>query len=193
MTTPLTPPSPAATLPKPNGDFYQLTEPLNDGDRAVLQKVRAFMETQVAPVINKYWLDDAFPFDLVPGFRDLKIAGLGYNGYECAGGSTLLAGFAAMEIARIDSSFATFFGVHSGLAIGSIFLAGSEEQEKKLLPPMARLGKIGSFGLTEPLVGSGASGGLLTTARREGDTWFLNGQKKWIGKSTVGDRTITWE
>jgi glutaryl-CoA dehydrogenase len=190
MTTTIT--SPAATLPKPNGDFYHLTESLNDADRAVLQKVRAFMETSVAPVINKYWADDAFPFDLLPGFRDLKIAGLGYNGYECAGGSTLLAGFAAMEIARVDSSFATFFGVHSGLAMGSIFLAGSEEQKQKWLPPMARLEKIGSFGLTEPLVGSGASRGLLTTARRDGDSWVLNGQKKWIGNATFGDLTIIW-
>jgi glutaryl-CoA dehydrogenase len=97
-----------------------------------------------------------------------------------------------MEIARIDCSFATFFGVHSGLAMGSIFLCGSEEQKKKWLPPMARLEKIGSFGLTEPLVGSGASGGLLTSARREGDTWILNGQKKWIGNSTWGDLTIIW-
>jgi len=194
MTTTLTSTSPtaAATLPKPSGDFYQFTQSLNDADQAVLKKVRAFMETNVAPVINKYWADDAFPFQLVPGFRDLKIAGLGYNGYECAGGSTLLAGFAAMEIARIDSSFAIFFGVHSGLAMGSIYLAGSEEQKQKWLPPMARLEKIGSFGLTEPLVGSGTSGGLLTTARRDGDSWVLNGQKKWIGNATWGDVTIIW-
>jgi glutaryl-CoA dehydrogenase len=192
MTTTLASPTAAATLPKPNGDFYQITESLSDADRAVLKKIRAFMETNVAPVINKYWADDAFPFELVPGFRDLKIAGLGYNGYECAGGSTLLAGFAAMEIARIDSSFATFFGVHSGLAMGSIYLAGSEEQKQKWLPPMARLEKIGSFGLTEPLVGSGTSGGLLTTARRDGDNWVLNGEKKWIGNATWGDLTIIW-
>jgi glutaryl-CoA dehydrogenase len=57
---------------------------------------------------------------------------------------------------------------------------------------MARMEKIGSFGLTEPLVGSGASRGLGTTARREGDTWILNGQKKWIGNSTFGDLTIIW-
>jgi glutaryl-CoA dehydrogenase len=97
-----------------------------------------------------------------------------------------------MEIARIDCSFATFFGVHSGLAMGSIFLCGSEGQKKKWLPPMARLEKIGSFGLTEPLVGSGTARGLMTTARREGETWILNGQKKWIGNSTFGDLTIIW-
>jgi glutaryl-CoA dehydrogenase len=192
MTTTLTPPTAAKPLPKPNGDFYQVTENLNDSERAVLQKVRAFMETKVAPVINKYWAEDSFPFELLPDFRDLQIAGLGYNGYGCAGGSTSLAGFAALEIARVDSSFATFFGVHSGLAMGSIFLAGSEEQKQKWLPPMARLEKIGAFGLTEPLVGSGTSGGLLTTAKRDGDNWVLNGQKKWIGNATWGDVTIIW-
>jgi glutaryl-CoA dehydrogenase len=183
---------PQATLPKPDGDFYQVTASLKDSDRDVLKRVRAFMESQVAPVINKYWAEDSFPFELLPGIRDLKIAGAGYEGYGCAGGSTMLAGFIAMEIARIDCSCATFFGVHSGLAMGSIFLCGSEEQKQKWLPPMARLEKIGSFGLTEPLVGSGASGGLLTTARRDGDTWVLNGQKKWIGNATWGDVTIIW-
>jgi glutaryl-CoA dehydrogenase len=183
---------PEVKLPTPNGDFYQVTESLKDSERAILQKVRTFMETKVAPVINKHWLEDSFPFDLVPDFRDLQISGAGYEGYGCAGGSTLLAGFIAMELARVDCSFATFFGVHSGLAMGSIFLCGSEEQKQKWLPPMARLEKVGSFGLTEPLVGSGASGGLLTTARREGDSWILNGQKKWIGNATWGHVTIIW-
>src|SRR5437879_4490634 len=170
-----------APLPAPDSDFYQVADCLSQAEQAKLKQVRAFMESQVAPVINKYWSEDSFPFELLPGIRDLQIAGLGYEGYECAGGSTLLAGFVAMEIARVDCSCATFFGVHSGLAMGSIFLCGSEEQKRKWLPPMARLEKIGSFGLTEPEVGSGASRGLGTTARREGNTWILNGQKKWIG------------
>jgi glutaryl-CoA dehydrogenase len=169
---------PEVTLPKPNGDFYQVAESLTDSERAILQKVRTFMESPVAPVINQYWLEDSFPFDLLPGFRDLQVAGMGYQGYGCAGGSTLLAGFVAMEIARVDCSFATFFGVHSGLAMGSIFLCGSEEQKQKWLPPMARLEKIGSFGLTEPLVGSGASGnrrrlGRWVPAEANPDNQFL--------------------
>jgi glutaryl-CoA dehydrogenase len=188
----LTQAPPARALPKPDADFYQVTASLSDAQREILQRVRTFMESQVAPIINKYWAEDSFPFELIPGIRDLKIAGAGYEGYGCAGGSTMMAGFIAMEIARVDCSCATFFGVHSGLAMGSIFLCGSEEQKKKWLPPMARLEKIGSFGLTEPLVGSGASGGLLTTARRDGDTWILDGQKKWIGNATWGDVTIIW-
>jgi len=97
-----------------------------------------------------------------------------------------------MEMSRIDSSIATFFGVHDGLAMGSIYAAGSEEQKQKWLPPMARFEKIGCFGLTEPLVGSGASGGLTTTAKREGDSWVLNGQKKWIGNSPWCDVSVIW-
>src|SRR6202050_4050665 len=182
----------AGTLPKPNGDFYQVTECLNDAEREILKQVRAFMETRVAPVITKYWAEDSFPFELLPGLRDINVAGLGYSGYGCQGGSTLLMGFIMMEMARVDASFATFFGVHNGLSMGSIYMGGSEAQKQQWLPQMARLEKIGAFGLTEPLVGSGTGGGLTTTAKREGDTWILNGQKKWIGNSPWCDLTIIW-
>src|SRR5712664_2623061 len=179
-------------LPQPNSDFYQLLETLPAEELAVVKQVRNFMETKVQPIITKYWVEDAFPFELLPALKELNIGGVAMNGYGCRGGSAELFGLIAMEMARVDSSIATFFGVHNGLAMGSIYLGGSEEQKQKWLPPMARLEKIGSFGLTEPAVGSGASGGLTTTARREGDTWVLNGQKKWIGNATWGDVTIVW-
>src|SRR6266853_1386274 len=182
----------APPLPTPNSDFYEVTESLNAEELKVLKQVRQFMETSVAPIITKYWADDAFPFEVLPALRDLKIGGLGLQGYGCRGGSTLLDGFVQMEMARVDPSFSTFFGVHSGLAMGSIYLGGSEEQKQKWLPPMARLEKIGCFGLTEPLVGSGTGGGLTTTAKREGDTWVLNGQKKWIGNAPWCDISIIW-
>ena len=179
-------------LPAPNSDFYELYETLNAEELATVKRVRAFMEAEVAPVITKYWVDDAFPFDLLPAVKELGIGGVGMHGYGCAGGSLALLGFVQMEIARIDPSFATFMGVHGGLAMGSIFIDGSEEQKQKWLPPMARFEKIGCFGLTEPLVGSGASGGLLTTAKREGDTWILNGEKRWIGNAPWCDVSIIW-
>ena len=179
-------------LPVPNSDFYQLADVLTPEEKAIVKKVRTYMETKVQPVINKYWSDDAFPFELLPSFKELRLGGLGYEGYGCAGGSQKLFGFVAMELARVDASMCTFFGVHSGLAMGSIYLDGSEEQKRQWLPPMARFEKIGCFGLTEPLVGSGASGGLTTTAKREGDTWVLNGQKRWIGNSPWCDVSIIW-
>jgi alkylation response protein AidB-like acyl-CoA dehydrogenase len=179
-------------LPAPNSDFYQLADMLNAEDRAVLNRVRTFMETNVAPIINKYWVEDSFPFELLPAFKETNLSGVGMQGYGCPGGSTLLFGLVAMEMARVDSSIATFFGVHSGLAMGSIYLVGTEEQKQKWLPLMARMEKIGCFGLTEPLVGSGTGGGLLTTAKREGETWVLNGQKRWIGNAPWCDISIIW-
>ncbi|MGC1571611.1 MAG: acyl-CoA dehydrogenase family protein, partial [Pseudolabrys sp.] len=182
----------AKPLPAPNSDFYQLADVLTADEKAIVKKVRTYMESKVQPIINKYWSEDAFPFELLPSFKELQLGGLGFKGYGCAGGSQKLFGFVAMEIARVDASFSTFFGVHSGLAMGSIYLDGSEEQKQKWLPPMARWEKIGCFGLTEPLVGSGTSGGMTTTAKREGDTWVLNGQKRWIGNAPWCDISIIW-
>src|SRR5256884_7730182 len=159
---------------------------------AVVKQVRAFMESNVAPIITKYWAADEFPFELLPAFKAQNLGGLGMQGYGCRGGSGLLFGLVAMEMSRVDSSIATFFGVHNGLAMGSIYLGGSEEQKQKWLPPMARMEKIGCFGLTQPLVGSGTAGGMTTTAKRDGDTWILNRQKPWIGKSPGCDNPVIW-
>ncbi len=179
-------------LPQANSDFYAISSTLSEEDQALLLRVRAFLEAEVAPVITEYWIREEFPHQLLPKMAELHIMGLPYHGYGCPGKSTVLDGMMMMELARVDSSIATFRGVHSGLAMGSIYLCGSEEQKQRWLPPMARLEKIGSFGLTEPEVGSGTARGLTTTARREGDTWVLNGQKKWIGNATFSDVNIIW-
>ena len=175
-----------------DSDFYSLDLLLDPAGRQKLQQVREFMEKEVEPVINRYWTREEFPREIIPGVAQLGIVGLAYDGYGCAGGGNLLDGMVAMELARTDSSIATFFGVHSGLAMGSIYLCGSDEQKQRWLPAMARLEKIGAFGLTEPEVGSGAARGLTTTARRDGDEWVLNGQKKWIGNATFADYVVIW-
>ena len=180
-------------LPPINGDFYLLGDAaLNEEDRALQLKVRAFLEKEVKPIVNEYWLKAEFPFELIPKIAELNICGLTYKGYGCAGRSNLMEGMLAMEMARIDTSLSTFFGVQSGLAMGSIYLLGSEAQKQEWLPGMQQMKIIGAFGLTEPEVGSAAAGGLTTTAKRQGDKWILNGQKKWIGNSTFSDVTIIW-
>ena len=179
-------------LPQVDGDFYQIIPTISEEDQALVHRVRAFMESEVTPIINHYWTREEFPYQLIPGLAALGIVGTSYHGYGCPGKTSLLDGVLMMELAAGDSSIATFRGVHSGLAMGSIYLCGSEEQKQQWLPPMARLEKIGAFGLTEPEVGSGTSGGLTTTARREGDSWVLNGQKKWIGNATFSDVTVIW-
>jgi len=178
--------------PIADADFYAVEQVLDEPGRAVLARVREFMEKEVEPVINRYWTREEFPHEILPGLAGLGIAGLPYTGYGCPGGGNLLDGMISMELGRVDSSIATFFGVHSGLAMGSIYLCGSEEQKQRWLPAMARMEKIGAFGLTEPEVGSGAAGGLTTTARRDGDEWVLSGQKKWIGNATFADYVVIW-
>src|SRR6201995_4725212 len=137
-------------LPAPNSDFYEIYETLSAEELATVKRVRAFMETKVAPVITQYWVNDAFPFELLPAVKELGIGGLAMHGYGCAGGSLALLGFVQMESARIDPSFSTFLGVHIGLAMGSIYIDGSEEQKQKWLPPMGPLGKIRCLGPTDP-------------------------------------------
>jgi glutaryl-CoA dehydrogenase len=186
-------PSRKRELPPIEGDFYHLgDEALKDEDRALQLKVRAFLEKEVKPIVNQYWLKAEFPFELIPKIAELNICGLTYQGYGCPGKSNLMEGILAMELARVDTSISTFFGVQSGLAMGSIYLLGSEAQKQQWLPDMQKMKTIGAFGLTEPEVGSAAAGGLTTTAKRTGNTWVLNGQKKWIGNATFSDVTIIW-
>ena len=179
---------PAAT----DADFYLLEQTLEPEGRELLHRVREFMEKEIEPVINRYWTREEFPHELIPAMSQLGVAGLPYSGYGCGGGGFLLDGMVAMELARVDPSIATFLGVHGGLAMGSIYLCGSDEQKQRWLPGMARMDKIGAFGLTEPEVGSGAARGLTTTARRDGDEWVLDGQKKWIGNATFADYVVIW-
>lgn len=174
------------------GDFYHLQETLPQTDRKLLAELRAFLESEVAPVIGEFWNRAEFPHQLVPALGELGIVGIPYQGYGFRGGSSLLDGFVALELARVDPSLATFLGVQGGLSAGSIYLCGSEEQKQRWLPAMARLEKIGSFCLTEPEVGSGVAGGLTTTARRDGDGWVLNGRKRWIGNASFADINVVW-
>jgi glutaryl-CoA dehydrogenase len=178
--------------PPIDGDFYRIADLLDAKERVVAKRVRDFMEAEVAPIIEDYWARDKFPFEIIPKIAGVGIGGIGYEGYGAAGGSMLLNGFISMELARVDSSIATFWGVHTGLSAGSIYLCGDEEQKQRWLPAMMRFEKIGSFGLTEPLVGSATSGGMMTTCRREGGVWVLNGEKKWIGNATFADINIIW-
>jgi glutaryl-CoA dehydrogenase len=172
-------------------DYYLLDETLSEQERAIRDRVRAFADREVLPIINRYWEKAEFPFELVPKLAELDIVGTTIEGHGCPGMSRLGAGVVARELARADGSVNTFFGVHSGLAMGAIDLLGSEEQRHEWLPPMARLDKIGAFGLTEPEHGSD-SVLLETTARRDGAEYVLNGAKRWIGNASLADVTIIW-
>ncbi len=172
-------------------DFYLFDELLTEEERDVRARVRAFCDEEVIPIINPYWERGEFPFELIPKLAALNIAGGTLQGYGCPGLSPVASGLVAMELARGDGSVDTFFGVTSGLAMTSIYMCGSEEQRQRWLPPMARMEKIGAFGLTEPWIGSDASH-IQTRAKRQGDTYVLNGAKRWIGNATFADVTVIW-
>ncbi|TDQ81293.1 acyl-CoA dehydrogenase family protein [Sphingobacterium yanglingense] len=178
--------------PPINADFYAVEEKLSVEDRALQLRVRTFLEAEVKPIVNNYWLHDDFPFEIIPKLAELNVCGYVYKGYGCAGGTSLMDGIIASEFGRIDPSIATFLGVQSGLAMGSIYMCGSDIQKEEWLPKMQQLKIIGAFGLTEPEVGSATAGGLTTTCKRTDEGWVLNGQKKWIGNSTFSDITIIW-
>jgi glutaryl-CoA dehydrogenase len=169
------------------GDFYDFHALLTDEERDIVLRTRTFLAEQVEPIANDAWSRAEFPFELIKGFAELDIAGLAYRSAR-----SLLTGFLALEMNRVDPSMATFFGVHSGLAMGSIASCGSDEQRERWLPDMAAMTKIGAFGLTEPDGGSDVAAGLRTVARRDGEDWVLNGRKRWIGNATFADLVVIW-
>ncbi|MFF0398798.1 acyl-CoA dehydrogenase family protein [Streptomyces sp. NPDC005248] len=189
-------------LPTPSGpyldegllpaDFYAYEDLLSDSERERAESVRAFLRTRVAPIVDDCWARAEFPFQLVESFGKLGLMDWADPDSPEPGPSNLLAGFIALEMAHVDASMATFAGVHMGLAMGTILTCGSDEQKRRWLPAMSRFEKIGAFGLTEPHGGSDVAGGLLTTARRDGDVWILDGAKRWIGNATFADLVVIW-
>src|SRR5690606_37672955 len=97
--------------------------------------------------------------------------------------------FRYFELAKMDPSFATLYTVHGGLFYATLLYGGTEEQIQRWAPKVKSLENLTCFGLTEPLHGSDIAGGLSTSARKEGDTWILNGEKRWIGGAKNADET----
>jgi glutaryl-CoA dehydrogenase len=174
------------------GDLYSYQDLLAPEDCSVLAAVRAFLAERVSPIADEQWSKGEFPHHLVPEIAALDIAGLSAEWPGHPARPNLLTLFINLEFSRVDSSLATFFGVHSGLAMTTVELCGSEEQRQRWLPALREFSQIGAFGLTEPDSGSDIAGGLATTARRDGDEWVLDGRKRWIGNATFADLTIVW-
>ncbi len=172
-------------------DYFRIADQLTAAELDAWRRTRDFVDDEVLPVINDYWERAEFPFSLVERLAKLDVVGDGIEGYGCPQMSPIAAGLVHMELNRGDGSLGTFLGIQAGLAMRSIAKLGSTAQKRRWLPPMARLEKIGAFALTEPLHGSDAVS-LETSARRDGDFWILNGQKRWIGNGTIADVVVLW-
>ena len=172
-------------------DFFKIADQLTAEEREYWNRARRFVDDEVLPVINDYWERAEFPRELVRRLGELGLVGDGIDGYGCPPMSPIATGLVHLELNRGDGSLGTFLGVQAGLAMQSIAMLGSEEQKQRWLPAMAAVEALGAFALTEPDHGSD-SVGLETSARREGDTWMLDGKKKWIGNGTVADVVVVW-
>ncbi len=172
-------------------DYYKLENFMSDPQRAVRDRVRNYVQNTVMPNINPFWDRAEFPREIAMGMKDLGIIGGMIRGFESAGLDPLEMGLVMFELAKGDGSVGTFYGVHSGLAMGSIGLLGSNEQRERWLPAMSRMEKIGAFALTEPERGSDAVS-VETTAILDGDHYVLNGAKRWIGNASIADILIIW-
>ncbi|MBF4593698.1 acyl-CoA dehydrogenase family protein [Curtobacterium flaccumfaciens] len=173
-------------------DFYGFQQQLTEQERASLGQLRQYLEREVAPIADAYWARAEFPMQVIAPLAELGMYGPGVPLVRQFENSAVYRGWAALELGRVDASVATFIGVQSGLAMNSIAVAGSDEQQREWLPRMATGEIVGAFGLTEPYSGSDSAKGLRTTARREGDEWVLDGEKRWIGNATFADVVVIW-
>ena len=173
-------------------DFYGFALQLTERERESLGRLREYLEREVAPIADAYWARAEFPMQVIKPLAELGMYGPGISLVREFENSAVYRGWAALELGRIDASVATFIGVQSGLAMNSIAVAGSDEQQREWLPRMATGELIGAFGLTEPYSGSDSARGLRTTARRDGDGWVLDGEKRWIGNATFADVVVIW-
>jgi glutaryl-CoA dehydrogenase len=172
-------------------DYFLIREQFTQEQWDRFIRTRRFVDREVLPVINDYWERAEFPWPLARRLAELEIVGDDIEGYGCPGMSPLASGLVHMELHRGDGSLATFLGVQSGLAMKTIAMLGSEDHKQQWLPPMARLEKIGAFALTEPLHGSD-SVSMEATVRPDGDSYVIDGVKRWIGNGTIADVVVVW-
>ena len=179
-----------STLPS---DFYGFEDALEDREKEVLMRLRHYLETEVKPLVNDLWARaEWLPSSVVTGLAEIGVFGMPWKETQPFENSAVFRGWVALELARIDASVATLVGMQNGLVMGSVGVAGSDEQRAEWMPKFASAEWLGCFALTEPLSGSDSAQGLRTTATPDGDDWILNGSKRWIGNGTIATHAIVW-
>eukprot|EP00210_Caulerpa_lentillifera_P007408 g7079.t1 len=182
----------ARVFPTAVHDCVKIEELMTKEEIEIRNKVRQFLETEVAPIIADFWDRAEFPFHLISKLGELGIGGLSCNSDPNKKTLSLMAAaLVCVELSRIDCSLCTFILVHASLAMTTIEMLGSNDQKNELLYKMGRLEIIGCWGLTEPNHGSDASS-ISTIATKVDGGYLLNGNKRWIGNGTFADILIIW-
>lgn len=172
-------------------DYYNIDDLLTEDERLIRDTVRDFVEEKFLPLVTQHYRDGTFPMEVIPQLGELGLLGPTIEGYDCAGLNSIAYGLICQELERGDSGLRSFASVQSSLVMYPIYAFGSEAQKEKWLPGLAAGKKIGCFGLTEPDYGSNPSG-MITRARKEGDSYVLNGAKMWITNGSVADIAVVW-
>lgn len=175
----------------PGVDFMDFDSLLTEEERLVRDTVRSFVDERVKPIIEECHRDCRTPVELVPTMAELNLFGASISDYGLPGLGGVAYGLIMQELERGDSGLRSFCSVQSSLCMYPIDAFGSQQQRDRWIPAMAAGEAIGCFGLTEPDFGSNP-GGMRTTARREGNTWVLNGAKQWITNGTLADVAVVW-
>ena len=173
-------------------DFYNVDSMLTEQERAVRDMVRRWVDEEVLPIIAQHYLDGKFPLHLVSQMGQLGFFGATLPAeFGCAELDNVSYGLIMQELERGDSGLRSFASVQGARVMYPIHAFGSDEQKRHWLPRMASGEVIGCFGLTEPDYGSDP-GGLMTTAREDGDAWVLNGAKMWITNGSTAHLAVIW-
>ena len=172
-------------------DFFDIDSHLSEDERMIRDSMRQFVSKEIVPIIDDHFMRDSFPKHLVPMLGEMGTFGSTIHGYGCAGLSYTSYGIIMQELERGDSGLRSFVSVQGALCMHPINAFGTEEHKKKYLPKMAKGELIGCFGLTEPDFGSNP-GGMITTAKKDGNHYVLNGAKMWITSGGISDLAIVW-
>jgi glutaryl-CoA dehydrogenase len=175
----------------PGVDYLLIDSLFSEQELMVRQTARQFVDERVAPLIRDCFRDARFPKELIPEMGRLGFFGANLEGYGCAGMSNVEYGLIMQELERGDSGLRSFVSVQGALVMYPILTYGSEEQKQRWLPKLQTGAAIGCFGLTEPGFGSNPAG-MLTTARRDGSGWIVNGEKTWITNGSAADVAVVW-
>ena len=173
-------------------DYYQVMDALSTEDRQTQAAARDFLDSEVADGALDWWESGEFPRQLVPKFGEMGFLGANLPvEYGASGVNNVAYGLIMYELERIDSGFRSFASVQGALVMYPIYRYGSEEQKREYLPQLAAGETVGCFGLTEHDGGSDP-GAMKTRARRDGESYILNGVKMWITNGNIADIAIIW-
>src|SRR6266496_3833984 len=165
---------------------------LTDEQRLIQDTVRSFVDDRVLPNAIENDIEHRLDLGVIEGMAELGLLGITVpEDYGGAGLDFVSEALACEEIERGEAAFRTLISVHVGLNSLSLLRYASEEQKQRWLVPQAKGEKLACFGLTEPAAGSDVAA-MRTTARREDDTYVLNGQKNWISYASVADHALVF-